>query len=193
MLWPKGIGIDCCITGIAFLKYIGNISIVYDFFCGYGTVLAVANVLHIHAVGVEISPKRCKKAKNVQAHDKIRSLSISRLSDLGIPKQQCYDLLHINTVEQSSSVVVAKDNLSTTAMKRDPTKVTRIKYNYFTDNGLEKYIQDIFNTQEVLIDNTEDEQALEDPKNGKDGDGGKDHRYGQDDDDIVDNHGDETS
>jgi tRNA G10 N-methylase Trm11 len=38
---------------------------VVDPFCGHGSVLAVANHLGLEAVGVELSPKRARKARNL--------------------------------------------------------------------------------------------------------------------------------
>lgn len=54
MLWPKGIGIDATILGISFLKYVANATKVIDPFCGYGTVLAVANYMSLDAIGNSI-------------------------------------------------------------------------------------------------------------------------------------------
>ena len=45
MLWPKGIGLDCCFTAVVFLKRIAKTSVIIDPFCGYGTVLAMSNAL----------------------------------------------------------------------------------------------------------------------------------------------------
>ncbi len=38
---------------------------VVDPFCGRGTVLAVANELGLDALGVELSAKRCRAARNL--------------------------------------------------------------------------------------------------------------------------------
>jgi hypothetical protein len=38
---------------------------IVDPFCGFGTVLAVANALGLHSVGVDISAKMCRKARNL--------------------------------------------------------------------------------------------------------------------------------
>lgn len=65
MLWPKGIGLDCCYVGIMFLKQIAEAKCVIDPFAGQGTVLSMANAVGMDAVGIELSPKRCKKAANL--------------------------------------------------------------------------------------------------------------------------------
>lgn len=64
MLWPKGIGLDCCYVGVMFLKHIAKAELIVDPFCGIGTVLAMANALGVNAKGVEISKKRCKWSRN---------------------------------------------------------------------------------------------------------------------------------
>lgn len=69
MLWPKGIGLDCCYVGVQFLKSVANAKGIIDPFTGYGTVLAMANALGVPAIGVEISPKRCRKANNLSNVD----------------------------------------------------------------------------------------------------------------------------
>ena len=51
MIWPKAIGIDATILGLGFLKYVAQESRVIDPFCGYGTVLAAANYMDMHALG----------------------------------------------------------------------------------------------------------------------------------------------
>ena len=86
MLWPKGIGLDCCFAGVAFLKRIAKANLVIDPFCGYGTVLAMSNALGLPSLGVEISTKRCKKARSLDLRDKLAYWSRGHMSMLGLPK-----------------------------------------------------------------------------------------------------------
>jgi tRNA G10 N-methylase Trm11 len=65
MLWPRAVGLDCCYAGVAFLKVAGGAEGVVDPFVGQGTVVAMANALGLHGIGVELSPKRCRKANNL--------------------------------------------------------------------------------------------------------------------------------
>jgi len=65
MLWSKGIGLDCCMMGLAFLRDSVNVSCVIDPFCGVGTVPAMANAVGMSSIGVEISFKRCKQARKL--------------------------------------------------------------------------------------------------------------------------------
>lgn len=44
-------------------KQLPHVDTVVDPFCGAGTVLAVGNALGLHAVGVDLSPRRAKQAK----------------------------------------------------------------------------------------------------------------------------------
>jgi tRNA G10 N-methylase Trm11 len=41
--------------------------VVVDPFCGYGTILAVANAQGLDAIGVELSGKRVRKARRLKA------------------------------------------------------------------------------------------------------------------------------
>ena len=45
MLWAKGIGLDSCFMGVAFLQQVAKSKLIIDPFCGIGTVLAMANAL----------------------------------------------------------------------------------------------------------------------------------------------------
>merc|ERR1711920_1205963 len=44
------------------LRRLPGVDTVVDPFCGAGTVLAIANALGLHAIGVDISPRRVKQA-----------------------------------------------------------------------------------------------------------------------------------
>lgn len=66
MIWAKGIGLDCCFVGVRFLRDVVHAKTVVDPFCGKGTVIAVANLLGVNALGVEISRKRCRNASRIQ-------------------------------------------------------------------------------------------------------------------------------
>jgi hypothetical protein len=65
MFWTRGIGADCCYAGLIFLKEIVKCDEVIDPFCGCGTVLAMANFLGMHSIGIDISPARCKKSRKL--------------------------------------------------------------------------------------------------------------------------------
>jgi len=82
MLWPKAIGLDCCYVGMMFLKEIAKASIVFDPFCGQGTVLAMANALGMDSKGVEISAKRCRKAMRLKITDEHLDLVCSTLKSI---------------------------------------------------------------------------------------------------------------
>jgi hypothetical protein len=66
MFWTRGIGADCCYAGLIFLKEIVKCDEIIDPFCGCGTVLAMANFLDMHSLGIDISPARCKKSRKLQ-------------------------------------------------------------------------------------------------------------------------------
>ncbi len=61
--WTRGMGVQACLAACRFILEHTPTRTVVDPFCGHGTVLAVANALGLHAVGVELSRKRAKKAR----------------------------------------------------------------------------------------------------------------------------------
>lgn len=60
--WTRGMGQDACRLACRFVLDHTATRTIVDPFCGKGTVLAVANALGLHAVGVEISKKRARQA-----------------------------------------------------------------------------------------------------------------------------------
>jgi len=63
MPWSRAMGVEACRVACRFLLDETDTRVVVDPFCGLGTVLAVANALGLDALGVELSAKRCKKAR----------------------------------------------------------------------------------------------------------------------------------
>lgn len=86
MLWARGIGLDCALLGVTFLKSVGAARRVVDPFCGVGTVLAMANTLGLDALGVELSPGRCKKAAGVDLYEAVMAMGAGRRSVLGLAR-----------------------------------------------------------------------------------------------------------
>ena len=75
MLWPKGIGLDCCYVGVAFLQQVMQATCIFDPFAGRGTVLAMAGELGLEAIGIELSPKRCRKAQALSVRNKMHLIA----------------------------------------------------------------------------------------------------------------------
>ena len=65
MTWKKAMGVNACRLACRYLQDETATRVVVDPFCGYGTVLAVANDLGLDALGVELSAKRCRVARNL--------------------------------------------------------------------------------------------------------------------------------
>lgn len=63
MTWTRAMGVEACRAACAYLKEETDTKTVVDPFCGQGTVLAVANELGFDAIGVDLSAKRCRKAR----------------------------------------------------------------------------------------------------------------------------------
>jgi hypothetical protein len=65
MTWSRAMPMEAAIGSCVFLKEHTNCSVVVDPFCGRGTMLAAANSYGFDAIGVELSKKRAKKARNL--------------------------------------------------------------------------------------------------------------------------------
>jgi len=63
MTWSRAMGVDAAFLACRFVLEHTGCHTVVDPFCGHGTVLAVANALGLNALGVDLSPKRCRKAR----------------------------------------------------------------------------------------------------------------------------------
>jgi hypothetical protein len=61
----KAMGVAACVDACRFVQRETATRTVVDPFCGYGTVLAVANALGLDAVGVDLSARMCKKARTL--------------------------------------------------------------------------------------------------------------------------------
>ncbi|RYZ06317.1 MAG: SAM-dependent methyltransferase [Myxococcales bacterium] len=67
MPWSRAMGTRACEAACRFLLNETPARRVVDPFCGKGTVLAVANALGLDALGVELSGKRCRAARKLDA------------------------------------------------------------------------------------------------------------------------------
>jgi len=65
MIWTRAMGVNAARAACAYLKEETDTKIVIDPFCGQGTVLAAANELGLDAIGVDLSAKRCRKARTL--------------------------------------------------------------------------------------------------------------------------------
>ncbi len=61
--WVRGMGLEACAMACRFVREQTRSTRIIDPFCGHGTVLAVAELMGFDAVGVELSPKRARRAK----------------------------------------------------------------------------------------------------------------------------------
>jgi hypothetical protein len=61
----KAMGVNACLHACRFVQTETATRVVVDPFCGFGTVLAVANALGLDAVGVDISKRMCSRARRL--------------------------------------------------------------------------------------------------------------------------------
>jgi hypothetical protein len=59
----KAMGVNACLEACRFILAETPTRTVVDPFCGWGTVLAVANALGLDAVGVDLSTRMCRRAR----------------------------------------------------------------------------------------------------------------------------------
>lgn len=60
---PRAMGVNACVEACRLVREETPTRTVVDPFCGWGTVLAVANAVGLDAVGVDVSARMCKKAR----------------------------------------------------------------------------------------------------------------------------------
>ncbi len=65
MVHPNGMGLNACQAAIDFIKNNTTADTIVDPFCGYGSILAVANKNGLRAIGVDINPSRTNIAKSL--------------------------------------------------------------------------------------------------------------------------------
>jgi DNA methylase len=61
--WVRAMGVRAAAHAVRFARDHVGANLVFDPFCGVGTVLAVANALGLDALGVELSRKRCEQSR----------------------------------------------------------------------------------------------------------------------------------
>ena len=63
--WTRGMGTEACLAACKYVLENTPTRTIVNPFCGHGSVLAIANQLGMDAVGIELSKKRAKKARNL--------------------------------------------------------------------------------------------------------------------------------
>jgi hypothetical protein len=63
--WVRGMGLEACRAAVDFVLRAARTRTIVNPFCGYGSVLAVANAMGMDAIGIERSPKRAERARRL--------------------------------------------------------------------------------------------------------------------------------
>jgi hypothetical protein len=117
MVWPKGIGLNAGLVGVNFVHNVLKSPCLIDPFCGHATVLALAEAVGIKStIGVEISIKRCRKAKVLDCRERIKRFSEAHLRLYGCSNEQiatikAYQPVVVGMNESSSESSVPADNI----------------------------------------------------------------------------------
>jgi len=62
-LWVRAMGVRAAAHGVRFARDQVGAKLVFDPFCGVGTIPAVANALGLDALGIELARKRCEQSR----------------------------------------------------------------------------------------------------------------------------------
>jgi hypothetical protein len=62
----KAMGVNACVAACRYVMHETATRTVVDPFCGWGTVLAVANALGMDAIGVDLSPRMVRRARALE-------------------------------------------------------------------------------------------------------------------------------
>lgn len=76
--WERGMGLEACLLAAKFIQTQTSSDLVVHPFCGEGSMVATANALGLKAVGIERSPKRAQRAREL-----LLNLSEKRFYTLG--------------------------------------------------------------------------------------------------------------
>ncbi|NBX59245.1 MAG: SAM-dependent methyltransferase [Opitutaceae bacterium] len=63
--WVRAMGVRAAAHAVRFARDQAGAKVIFDPFCGVGTVLAVANRLGLDALGVEKAKKRCEQSRQL--------------------------------------------------------------------------------------------------------------------------------
>ena len=96
MIWAKGVGLNCALMGVAFLQFVKT-NVIVDPFCGVGTILAMANAVGVDSIGIEISDRRCRKARRLSLTKQLHEMKPSLRRQLGLINYTYLDYDNENT------------------------------------------------------------------------------------------------
>jgi hypothetical protein len=63
ILWVRAMGVRAAAHAVRFARDQAGAKLIFDPFCGVGTIPAVANALGLDALGIELAKKRCEQSR----------------------------------------------------------------------------------------------------------------------------------
>jgi hypothetical protein len=119
--------------GVAFLKEIAKSDVIVDPFCGVGTIIAMANAVGVDSIGIEISDRRCRKARRLSLTKVLHEMKPSLRRQLG--------LLHYTYIDDGNTndIPDAIDNVDNVIDNENIYNDDDNKDNKYDDNKDNKY------------------------------------------------------
>lgn len=74
--WQRGMGLEACLVAAKFVAAETSTRTLVNPFCGEGSMLAAANSIGLNAIGIERSPKRAEKARQLKLIIETKSWSL---------------------------------------------------------------------------------------------------------------------
>ncbi|EFA78977.1 hypothetical protein PPL_08445 [Heterostelium album PN500] len=91
MTWPKAMGLNACMVAAKYIRGIGSTTIL-DPFCGKGSVLAIANLIGLNSIGVDLAISKVRHSCNLLITPKmIESFKQSDWKEINNSKQKSND------------------------------------------------------------------------------------------------------
>jgi len=159
MVWPKGIGLNAGLIGVNFIHNIMKSDCLIDPFCGHATVLALAEAVGIKkTIGIEISIKRCRKAKVLDCRERLKTFPSTHLRLYGCSNEQIRAIQAYIPVKMVRPAVETGDCSSSSSSSSSSSCPEPV------DNGDYSVDYSLILSGDAALPKTEEEEEEEDRK-----------------------------